>query len=343
MNNPRNVLEEFYQKIMLEYESLQNSNSISAVFADLNKKSKKIVYSHKIAKQPHNEQRNRYSDVLAHDGTLYRSSSVPYINANVADGIYIMTQGPLYFYMADFWTMVFESNAKIILCLTKEKENKKSKFDAYYNDDQEARFNHYLVKVESKIIDDNIVIRQLIVSLLRPKPESNLESEIRIISNKNDSVHSDDFMMFESDEETISPELETVETRTITQIQYTGWPDFGLPTDVNEFLKIFTIVDDISPATPETPLVIHCSAGIGRTGTFCAIHRVNEHVKSILKNKKTNLINNPLEGQDYLMSNIILDLRKYRTGLVQTEEQFKFCYLAAIQLLYTYSMNTALL
>ena len=58
--------------------------------------------------------------------------------------------------------------------------------------------------------------------------------------------------------------------REITQYHFTDWPDFGVPEDASSMLKF---VRRVRRATSPThgPVVIHCSAGVGRTGTFIAI------------------------------------------------------------------------
>ena len=58
--------------------------------------------------------------------------------------------------------------------------------------------------------------------------------------------------------------------REITQYHFTDWPDFGVPEDASSMLKF---VRRVRSATSPThgPVIIHCSAGVGRTGTFVAI------------------------------------------------------------------------
>ena len=58
--------------------------------------------------------------------------------------------------------------------------------------------------------------------------------------------------------------------REITQYHFTDWPDFGVPLDASSMLKF---VRQVRSATSPThgPIMVHCSAGVGRTGTFIAI------------------------------------------------------------------------
>ena len=58
--------------------------------------------------------------------------------------------------------------------------------------------------------------------------------------------------------------------REITQYHFTDWPDFGVPEDASSMLKFVRCVRRATSPT-HGPVVIHCSAGVGRTGTFIAI------------------------------------------------------------------------
>jgi protein tyrosine phosphatase len=59
----------------------------------------------------------------------------------------------------------------------------------------------------------------------------------------------------------------------VTQICYLSWPDHGVPLTSGEFLRFRDLVTAVSRMSqfPNSPLVIHCSAGVGRTGTYLAI------------------------------------------------------------------------
>lgn len=69
------------------------------------------------------------------------------------------------------------------------------------------------------------------------------------------------------------------------------------------------------------PLIIHCSAGIGRTGVFCAVH-------SMLKKLEHDMKSRPDVEPIINMVDAVLYLRQQRSGMIQTKEQYEFCYLA---------------
>ena len=62
----------------------------------------------------------------------------------------------------------------------------------------------------------------------------------------------------------------TEEERTVCQFHYSLWPDHGIPTQVRPLLEMVRLIRDCQ-ASETLPVLIHCSAGCGRTGTVCAI------------------------------------------------------------------------
>lgn len=67
-------------------------------------------------------------------------------------------------------------------------------------------------------------------------------------------------------------DLETNQSREILQFHYTTWPDFGIPSSPVAFLQFLKEVRDSGALdTNVGPAVVHCSAGIGRSGTFCLV------------------------------------------------------------------------
>eukprot|EP00105_Crassostrea_gigas_P007593 XP_011421896.1 PREDICTED: receptor-type tyrosine-protein phosphatase S-like [Crassostrea gigas] len=101
------------------------------------------------------------------------------------------------------------------------------------------------------------------------------------------------------------------DSRTITQYHYTAWPDHGTP----EPLCLLLFHDHVirtKPGRQNGPILVHCSAGIGRTGTYIAIDVLFEAGKT---EKKINI------------AEYVKKMRQNRMNMVQTFEQYKTIFL----------------
>ncbi|XP_061213396.1 tyrosine-protein phosphatase non-receptor type 2 isoform X4 [Neopsephotus bourkii] len=109
------------------------------------------------------------------------------------------------------------------------------------------------------------------------------------------------------------------ESRMIFHFHYTTWPDFGVPESPASFLNFLFKVRESGSLSPEHgPAVIHCSAGIGRSGTFSLVDTF-----LVLMEKK--------DSPSVDIKKVLLDMRKYRMGLIQTPDQLRFSYMAVIE------------
>jgi receptor-type tyrosine-protein phosphatase F len=244
---------------------------------------------------PVNRSKNRYSNVLPPEYTRVKLKEIDgiegsdYINANYIDGLipgsekaYIATQGPLQSTFVDFWRMVWETNSCVIVMLTKEIENGRIKCDKYWPDIDIP------LNIESKFKIELLNIIE--------KGDEEIERKLKLTN------------------------LETDEEREVTQFQYIAWPDHGLPESVNAFVELAEKVDEANKN--KGPIVVHCSAGIGRSGTFCTVHSTLEKIKQDMANK--------VEPQFNIIETI-LKLRLMRPGMVQTKEQYMFCCFAIVE------------
>ena len=67
---------------------------------------------------------------------------------------------------------------------------------------------------------------------------------------------------------------------TVTQLHYTAWPDHGVPNNVMSVIRFIRHVRKLFPSSQDTPLLVHCSAGVGRTGTFITLDMMLQQMKA---------------------------------------------------------------
>lgn len=99
-----------------------------------------------------------------------------------------------------------------------------------------------------------------------------------------------------------------LEQWTITHLQFTDWPDFGCPAGTQIMLEFCRLMRDYADKS-DSPIILHCSAGIGRTGTLIALDILLQTIS---------------EDKDVDIFNTVLDLRKDRKNMVQTEKQYLY-------------------
>ena len=125
---------------------------------------------------------------------------------------------------------------------------------------------------------------------------------------------SDEYDSFVVTTLTLKKKNQPGETRTIYHAHYLKWPDHGVPTGTKDALFFLEKVESYrQQSRTKAPILLHCSAGIGRTGTFCA---VDIGIKRYLEK---NIID---------IASTVEKMRTERAGSVQTEEQYLFAHLA---------------
>jgi protein tyrosine phosphatase len=102
---------------------------------------------------------------------------------------------------------------------------------------------------------------------------------------------------------------ETLESKIVFQLHFIAWPDFGVLKTPSAFL---TLADHVNHHNnPRGPIVVHCSAGVGRTGTFMLIQIVLEKLKDDIQ--KAQLSNTSAINENTLhvdIPEILLKMRK---------------------------------
>ncbi|XP_059161044.1 tyrosine-protein phosphatase non-receptor type 21-like isoform X2 [Physella acuta] len=277
-----------------------------------------------VALAPHNAPRNRFKDVLPYDITRVKlaptkdnpdgyinashikiktlrnhlrsmntlATSLKQLTANDNKWLFIATQAPLENTAVDFWQMIWENSVDVLAMLTPFQELGKSKCFTYWPQEPGPQHKHVYgeFEVELQFTDDSLCY---------------LTS--RIILRHAGREHM------------------------VWHLQYTDWPDHGCPEDTYGFLGFLDEIESVARlAESETgreeksPVVVHCSAGVGRTGVviltmvmkWCLEHNHNVDLPKAL-----------------------LGIRNQRMHMVQTMGQYRFIHDTLIQ----YLKNTRLI
>uniref|UniRef100_A0AAY4EBK9 protein-tyrosine-phosphatase n=1 Tax=Denticeps clupeoides TaxID=299321 RepID=A0AAY4EBK9_9TELE len=255
----------------------------------------KLLYPRKEGQRAENKGKNRYKNILPFDTTRVTireaDPDVPgsdYINANyirvsyAPEGkVFIATQGCLQNTVIDFWKMVYQENTHVIVMTTKEMERGRNKCVRYW-------------------------------------PDINCTKEFGKVCVKNIEEHpAQDYILRELEVTRVD---RRDPPRSIWHYQYLSWPDHGVPNEPGGVLSFLEQVNRTQSSIPDTgPIVVHCSAGIGRTGTIIVI--------DIL----IDIINRQGLDCDIDVPKTIQRVRQQRSGMVQTEAQYKFIYMAVQQ------------
>ncbi|XP_063627242.1 tyrosine-protein phosphatase non-receptor type 9 isoform X1 [Cydia splendana] len=262
------------------------------------------------AKLPSNLAKNRYTDVLCFDHSRVLLSqtdpddpTTDYINANYVDGYkqknaFICTQGPLPKTFGDFWRMVWEQGTLVIVMTTRAVERGRVKCGQYFPVAVDTRAVHggFAVTAEAIEQEDDYTVTHLVLTDLR-----------------------------------------TEQSRRVWHGQYTRWPDYGVPggaggtggggraAPVLRFLQLVRraqaralaeLGDAWAGHSRGPPIVVHCSAGIGRTGTFltldiCALRLAAERTVDV--------------------RGTVERVRAQRAHSIQMPDQYVFCHLAVLE------------
>ncbi|XP_048803724.1 receptor-type tyrosine-protein phosphatase eta isoform X3 [Lagopus muta] len=231
------------------------------------------------AEIPENRGKNRYNNVLPYDISRVKLSNPScatddYINANYMPGYsskkaFIAAQGPLPNTIEDFWRMIWEKNVYSIVMLTKCVEQARTKCEQYWPDKQSKSYGDIIVTMVSEVVLPEWTIRDF-----------NVEN------------------------------ADTLESHTVRQFHFTSWPDHGVPETTDLLINFRHLVDEYSSQNPiDSPILVHCSAGVGRTGTFIAIDRLIQQIE----------MENTVD-----VYGVVYDLRMHRPLMVQTEDQYVF-------------------
>ncbi|XP_033636844.1 receptor-type tyrosine-protein phosphatase alpha-like [Asterias rubens] len=248
------------------------------------------MYACDVSQRPNNKVKNRYRNIPAYDHcrvVLEKIDDDPdsdYINASyikgyLKDKAYIATQGPNPATVQDFWRMVWQENVAVIVISANLVEDGKSKCVKYWPDKGE------------------------------PETFGNMYIELEDEQKKGEYVVRT---------MRVANMIKQEAPRKIVQYHYIQWPDKDVPKDVTPVLRFIKEFSDASPKD-SGPFLVHCSAGVGRTGAVTAIHA---SLKRALSEKSVDVYN------------FVSDMRDHRNNTVQTPAQYVFIHLALLEALF---------
>ncbi|XP_073326461.1 tyrosine-protein phosphatase non-receptor type 7-like [Pagrus major] len=235
-----------------------------------------------------------------------------YINANYIRGYkgapraFIATQGPMVHTVGDFWDMVWQERSSIIVMVTRLKENNE-KCELYWPQPRERRRTRR-VKEEEEQDEEQ-----------REEEEEGETGQFgRFLLRVKDSREKDGFTVTDMEVQLCA------ERRPIRHYWFTSWPDHHIPQCTAPLLRLVEEVETYSksllpsssqPITASVPgpgpIIVHCSAGIGRTGCFIVGSIGCQQLRET--------------GQVDILETVC-QLRLDRGGMIQTTEQYQFLY-----------------
>ena len=176
----------------------------------------------------------------------------------------ISSPGPLPSTLVDFWRLLWQERPPIIVMLTNLKEGNKIKCQQYWPDSGSKEFGPFTVTITDQQVLADYTIRILSVKVS--------VFSLYCVSMLLYSV------LFVFTVAVYDPQLEgSTRNFKTTQYHFTIWPDHGVPDYASPILGFHNRVK--SQHNPSKgPLLVHCSAGVGRTGTYIVIDNVLEQI-----------------------------------------------------------------
>ncbi|XP_035678561.1 tyrosine-protein phosphatase non-receptor type 1-like [Branchiostoma floridae] len=277
-----------------EFREIDKSGAWGQVYQGIRQEAAEHNHTLKCARKPENKFRNRYRDVSPYDHSRVQlqDGDNDYINASLVEATeanrqYILAQGPLPSTIGHFWEMVWEQRTKAVVMLNRVIEKGTIKCAQYW---PQGEVNGYSDELDLEETGYKVTL---------------LEEDVRpYFTIRTYLLH----------------RLKTNESRKVFHFHYTRWPDFGVPESPAAFLHFLQEVRNSGSLESDVgPPVVHCSAGIGRSGVFCL---VDTCLVLLDKTRDLNSLN---------MRQLLLEMRQYRMGLIQTPDQLRFSYLAVLE------------
>lgn len=246
--------------------------------------------------------KNRHQDVMPYDinRVVLQSGKDDYINASYVEELspycprLIATQAPLTGTAADFWLMVYEQKVSLIVMLVSDQELEKGKVVRYFPTER----------------GQQLAQGPITLSLTTQKATPTHVERMISLQYRDQSLK-----------------------RTVVHLQFTSWPELGLPDSKSNLLRFIQEVHGhyLHQRPLHTPVVVHCSSGVGRTGALCLLYAALQELEA-----GNGIPDLPL---------LVKKMRQQRKNMLQEKLHLKFCYEAVLkhaeQVLQRHGVTTA--
>ncbi|XP_067400604.1 tyrosine-protein phosphatase non-receptor type 23 isoform X2 [Emydura macquarii macquarii] len=195
--------------------------------------------------------KNRHQDIMPYDKNriVLQSGKDDYINASRVEDLssycptIIATQAPLLGTACDFWLLIYEQKVSVIVMLVSEQEMEKQKVVRYFPAERGQPM------VQGPIT--------LVLTSLKVTP-----------------THVERMITLQFRDQSLK--------RTVIHLQFPSWPELGLPDSKGNLLRFIQEVHGhyLHQRPLHTPIVVHCSSGVGRTGAFCLMYAAMQEVEA---------------------------------------------------------------
>uniref|UniRef100_U3JHC6 Tyrosine-protein phosphatase non-receptor type 23 n=1 Tax=Ficedula albicollis TaxID=59894 RepID=U3JHC6_FICAL len=230
--------------------------------------------------------KNRHQDIMPYDRNrvVLRSGKDDYINASRVEDLspycpaLIATQAPLLGTAADFWLMIYEQKVSVVVMLVSEQELDK-KVLRYFPSE-------------------------------RGQPVAQGPLTVVLTSLRVTPTHVERMLTLQYRDQSLK--------RTVAHLQFTSWPELGLPDSKGSLLRFIQEVHGhyLHQRPLHTPVVVHCSSGVGRTGAFCLLYAAVQEVEA----------GNGIPE----LAQLVRRMRQQRKHMLQEKLHLKFCFEAVL-------------
>jgi receptor-type tyrosine-protein phosphatase eta len=260
-----------------------------------------------------------HSQVRLYSGLLQNLSEIPqkdlFIHANhveykspfLSDRLeninysFIACQAPLLQNIGKFWSMVYDQNCSVIVMLT----------DFFDPEDNKIKADVYWPTIHRTVEFEDCYLRLTNVTYLKSTSDRIVDQ-----SNQEDCDFVIRKFMLGHNKQYVIPHY-------INHIQYLKWPDHSVPTSIDGLQNLNTIIQWCSPG--QSPILVHCSAGIGRTSVFISAY--------ILLNDHQNW---PPDFNDQewaeAFGNIMESIKPFRIGFLENSRQIDYLHSFSIRI-----------